>query len=105
METITRCASLEQARNGAIAWLEQRGTVFGPQRKIEIGRLGLLTDYEVGVSATTKPFWRLRLDFDPGKGPHFNAEFGEGPIRKKAAFLFPGTEDLIRRLRNSRKLR
>jgi hypothetical protein len=56
------CTSVEQARNRAIDWLEERGAVFGPHRKIEIGRLGVLKGQEVGVSATTKPFWRIRVD-------------------------------------------
>jgi hypothetical protein len=105
MEPIDRLASVEQARNAAVAWLEARGVVFGPYRKIEIGRLGVLAGHEVGVSATQKPFWRIRLDYDPIKGPHFNVETGEGANRDKRAFSFPGTEDLIRKLALSRKPR
>jgi hypothetical protein len=105
MELIERFGSLEQARNAAIAWLELRGVSFGPHRKIEIGRLGVLAGHEVGVSATEKPFWRLRLDYDPIKGPHFNAEIGEGGMREKRAFAFPGDEDLIRKLALQRRPR
>ena len=33
------------------------------------------------------------IDFDPVKGPHFNAEVGKGSGRSKHAFTFPGTEE------------
>jgi hypothetical protein len=105
MEPIERFASIEQARNAAIAWLESHGVVFGPHRKVEIGRLGVLAGHEVGVSATEKPFWRLRLDYDPIKGPHYNAEVGEGANREKRAFAFPGSEDLMKKLALSRRPR
>jgi hypothetical protein len=105
METLHRCNSLEQARNAAIKWLEERGVVFGPHRKIEIGRLGVLAGKEVGVSASQKPFWRIRLDYDPVKGPHFNVEVNEGAQREKAAFTFPGTEQLMQKLGQGRKPR
>ena len=105
MEEHRRLPSIEQARNAAIAWLEGQGAVFGPHRKTEIGRLGILAGHEVGVSATEKPYWRLRLDYDPVKGPHFNAETGEGVTRKKCAFSFSGNENLIRKLALSRRPR
>jgi hypothetical protein len=98
MEPVHRFDSIEQARNAAIRWLELHGVVIGPYRKIEIGRLGVLAGYEVGVSATAKPFWRLRLDYDPVKGPHYNAEYRVGGSRLKAAFAFPGTVEWMRRL-------
>src|SRR4029079_16141285 len=84
--------TVEQARNAAIAWLEERGVEFGPHRTIPIGRLGVLAGSETGVASSRKPFWRLRLDYDPAKGPHYNAEFGEGTSRQKAAFAFTGSE-------------
>lgn len=107
MEPIERCDSIEQARNAAISWLESLGVIFGPHRKIEIGRLpkSVLVGHEVGVSATEKPYWRLRLDYDPIKGPHFNAEVGEGATQKKRAFSFPGDENLIKKLALSRRPR
>jgi hypothetical protein len=93
-EPIHRFATLEQARNAAMQWLEALGVSFGPRRTIVIGRLGTFQGAEVGVQSEPGqvPFWRLRLDFDPHKGAHFNAEFGTGPQRKKAAFTFPGAE-------------
>lgn len=105
MEDVERHISIDPARNAAIAWLETRNVVFGPYRKVEIGRLGVLTGHEVGVSASEKPFWRLRLDYDPSKGPHFNAEFGEGVKREKKAFLFPGDEALMKKLALGRQPR
>jgi len=105
MEQVHRFASIEQARNAAIWWLESRGVVFGPRRKVELGRLGILAGHEVGVSAAEKPYWRLRLDYEPDKGPHFNAELGQGAGREKAAFAFPGTEQLIQKLALGRRPR
>lgn len=102
MEPIFHFSSIEQARNASIAWLEERGVQFGPHRKVEIGRLGIMAGSETGVSATTKPFWRLRLDYDPAKGPHYNAEYGEGAKRQKAAFAFAGSEALVARLARNR---
>ena len=69
MEMVRTFPSMEAARNAAIAWLQGRGAVFGPYRRVEIGRLGALAGNEVGVSSTEKPYWRLRLDYDPSKGP------------------------------------
>jgi hypothetical protein len=107
VEQVHLYSSIERARNAAIAWLQARGVEFGPHRKVELGRLesSILLGREVGVSASDGPYWRLRLDYDPDKGPHFNAEFGKGAAREKAAFTFPGTEDLIRKLANSRQPR
>ena len=90
--------TIEQARNAAIKWLEERSVSFGPYRQVEIGRLGVLTGKEVGVSSTIDPFWRIRLDFDPRKQAHFNVEYGKGSTREKAAFCFFGTEALIEAL-------
>jgi hypothetical protein len=105
MEEVERFISIEQARNAAVAWLEAQNVVFGPYRKIYIGRLGVLKGHEVGVYASEKPYWRLRLDFDPNKGPHFNAEAGEGARRQKKAFLFPGDEALMKKLALGRRPR
>jgi hypothetical protein len=105
MEPVEKCGSLEQARNKAIAWLESKGVVFGPHHKIEIGRLGDLKGSETGVSSTIPPFWRLRLDYDPSKGPHYNVEYGSGPGRLKHAFTFPGTPALIARLATTQRPR
>jgi hypothetical protein len=102
MEEIFRYQHLEQARNAAIAWLEARGALFGLNRNIQIGRLGTFDGAEVGVSSTLKPFWRLRIDNDPVKGPHYNAEFGEGAARRKAAFCFPASGETMARLASRR---
>ena len=102
MEPIFHHRTVEQARNAAIAWLEERGVEFGPHRTIQIGRLGVLAGSETGVASSRKPFWRLRLDYDPAKGPHYNAEFGERTNRQKAAFAFTGSEALVAQLARSR---
>jgi hypothetical protein len=98
MEAILRFDSIERARNAAIQWLEARGAVFGPQRRIQIGKFGTLAGRETGVESTQGPYWRLRLDYDTHKQAHFNAEFGKQQNREKAAFLFPGDLTLIARL-------
>ena len=105
MEKILKFQTIEQARNAAIKWMEERAVSFGPHRKIEIGRLGVLKGKETGTSASQEPFWRIRLDYDPGKGAHFNAETGKGPKREKAAFCFRGGEQLISAIGKKRKPR
>jgi hypothetical protein len=104
-EQIFRYGTIEQARNAAIQWLETHSVAFGPDRKIEIGRLGVLAGREVGVSSSNGPFWRIRLDYDPQKQAHFNVEYGAGATRQKAAFCFMGGENLIRTLAASREPR
>ena len=101
-EHVFHYGTIEQARNAAIKWLETYDVSFGPHRKIEIGRLGVLTGREVGVSAVNDPFWRIRLDYDPHKLAHFNVEYGKGPSREKAAFCFVGSEELIAAIAKSR---
>jgi hypothetical protein len=103
-EPTTPCITIERARNEAIRWLEDRGVVFGPRREMVPGRLGVLTGKEVGVSSEPgqRPFWRLRLDYDPDKGPHFNAEYESDPRRQKQAFTFIGSDGLMRTLAKSR---
>lgn len=91
MEEVTACHSYEDARNKALNWMENfGGGPIGPFYQIEIGRLGDGEGLEVGVSSTIEPYRRLRLDYDPWKGPHFNAEVGKGNKRLKHAFTFPG---------------
>ena len=102
MEEIMNCRSYEDARNRAIAWLESLGGPIGAHYEVEIGRLGLATGLEVGVSSTIDPYRRLRIDYDPAKGPHFNAEVFKGSGRKKHAFTFPGDEQTIATLLKSR---
>lgn len=105
MEQITDCQTYEEARNKALAWIEANGGALGAYYKIELGRLGTGAGFEVGVSSTVDPFRRLRLDYDPVKGPHFNAEVGKGGSRIKHAFKFPGTEETALAHFNGRKPR
>jgi hypothetical protein len=95
VEQVTHCTSYEEARNEALRWMENEGGPIGPYFEIEIGRIGLAERHEVGVSSTVDPYRRIRLDYDPGKGPHFNAEVGKGRARLKHAFTFPGDEKTI----------
>ena len=107
-EEVIRCSTIEQARNSAIQWLEDRGVTFGPQRNIVHGNLQKCTELlgkETGVSGNSPKWWRLRLDHDPTKGLHFNAEFGKGPAADKAAFCFPGGQKLLRKLSTARSPR
>ena len=104
-EELHHFSTIERARNAAIKWLENQQVSFGPHRKIEIGRLGVMTGQEVGVSASQDPFWRIRLDYDPAKLAHFNVECGKGTSRQKAAFCFPGSEQLMEKLARARNPR
>jgi hypothetical protein len=90
-ELITHYASLEQARNAAIRWLESLGAKFDQNRKIQIGRLGTMEGSETGVASTDDPWWRLRLDYAPDKGAHYNAEYGKRGL--KQAFCFPASAE------------
>jgi hypothetical protein len=98
METLSHYLSRELARNAAIAWLEANGVSFGPHRKIVIGRLGVMKGAEAGVESSAGKYWRLRLDFDPIKGPHYNAEFGKKGSVVKQAFTFPGNEKMLQNI-------
>ena len=102
VEDLFRYEHREQARNAAIAWVEARGARFGLYRKIEIGRLGTFKGAEVGVSSRSKPFWRLRIDNDVAKVPHYNPEFGEGLSRSKDAFCFPSLPETVAKLARRR---
>ena len=104
MEEIFHHRTVEQARNAAIHWLETRGVKFGPRRDIVAGKFRVLDRSEAGVRSAegAKPFWRLRLDFDPKKGPHYNAEHGTGAAGESAAFQFEGSEALVARLARRR---
>jgi len=66
--------------------VEARAVSFGSSRKVEIARLGSLSRKVVGVSASQGPDWRIRLDFDPVIGAHFNVEAGKGARPEQAAF-------------------
>lgn len=101
MEEVSSYGTLEQARNEAIKWLERLGSVFGP-RRIEVGRLGVFEGREVGTSSLDGLYWRLRIDYDPTKGCHFNAEWSKGDDRKKKCFCFPGGASLASRLAAAR---
>jgi hypothetical protein len=68
------CASLEDARNQALARLESVAGPLGGNYKVHIGNLGALAGAEVGVQGSG-PYRRIRLDFDSNKGPHYNVEF------------------------------
>jgi hypothetical protein len=95
------CASYEDARNRALKFMEDNGGPIGAYYQIEIGRLGVGLGAEVGVSSTVDPYRRIRLDYDPFKGPHFNVEVGKGSRRVKRAFKFPGTEqDIAKQMAN-----
>jgi len=91
MEQVVECSSLEEARNKAVKKLEELlGSSVGPYVKVVIGKdMGggsPLAGSEVGVEYRSSRAWgRIRLDFDPTKGPHYNVE-----TRAEAwAFLFP----------------
>ncbi|MCA9047520.1 MAG: hypothetical protein KDA89_02255 [Planctomycetaceae bacterium] len=107
-EQVIRCTTIEQARNRALEWLEQRHVRFGPERVIVHGNLEKCSELlgkETGVSGQSPKWWRLRLDYDPTKGLHFNVEFGKGAAAEKAAFCFSGGPTLLRKLAAARQPR
>jgi hypothetical protein len=105
MEEVVHCDSYDEALNKAIEWMDANGGPIGPYYNIVPGRLGAGLGMEVGVSSTVDPFRRIRLDFDPFKGAHFNVESGKGAGRIKAAFCFPGGEEAILQQMKRRKPR
>jgi hypothetical protein len=102
MEDVEHFGSIEAARNAAIAWLKERGGPWGGAREITIGKFGEMEGQESGVATTDGTNRRLRLDFDPSKGCHYNAEAGKGGSRQKKSFCFPGTEPLMHKLASRR---
>jgi hypothetical protein len=103
MEEIVRYDSIEQARNAAVLWMEEQGGgPIGPYYEVELGRLGAGEGAEVGVSSTQGTYRRVRLDFDPIKGCHYNVEVGKGTGRRKRAFCFPGDETWISKIFSGR---
>lgn len=104
-EPTTHCNNIEQARNRAIQWLEMRGAIFDQNKQVVLGRLHAGEGKEVGVQSTVPPFWRIRLDYDADKGPHYNVEIGKSGRREKHAFLFPGEEEWLRRILGRRSPR
>lgn len=102
MEDVEHYNTVEAARNAAIGWLEDRGGPWGHEREITLGKFGEMEGQESGVQATDGTYRRLRLDFDPAKGCHFNAESGKGSDREKKAFCFPGDESTISRMASRR---
>lgn len=77
MEIIEHCHSLEHARNRALAVFRANGGSGGPYTRVVIaknmGGSSPLAGARVGVEFT-RPWIRLRLDYDPTKGPHYNVE-------------------------------
>jgi hypothetical protein len=69
MEIVTHCESLEQARNQALERLRREGGPLGAYAKVLVAR-SVLGD----TSHHSKPWLRLRLDYDTIKGPHYSVE-------------------------------
>ncbi|WP_264821746.1 RHS repeat-associated core domain-containing protein [Acinetobacter lanii] len=90
-EIVLEAKSFESARNLA---LKKIGTLIPGTRSKQIGRLGMGKGKVTGFTGTTKNhnFVRLRLDYDPIKGTHFNVELGKGECAEKYAIKFPGDE-------------
>ncbi|MGI4895998.1 MAG: hypothetical protein ACRYF3_12875, partial [Janthinobacterium lividum] len=88
--------SFEAARNKA---LELMGKLDESTRKPYISTLersdffGQVVGFETRVDGTLK---RLRIDWDPDKGPHFNVTIGRGRTGEKHAVTWPGTRDETR---------
>ena len=84
--------SREQARNAAIDDLEERGAVFDGKVNPVHQKWGVAAGREVGVEHEGDDWWRLRHDYDPDRGPHYNAEYGKKGGTNQH-FGYPGDED------------
>jgi hypothetical protein len=102
MEESSYYDSIELARNAALEYLEREAGVIGAHYDVVIGRLGHGLGQEVGVESNSGTHRRIRLDWDPGKGCHYNVEVGKGSSRKKHAFRFPGSEAWLQKLMSTR---
>lgn len=85
---------MQIARNRALSWLEERGGEFSPNHQPILGKLGVGKGKIVGVESTKGALWSIRIDFDPTKGPHYNASFGKGATELKIAFTFPAAHNV-----------
>ncbi len=95
-EVIIEAGSFEEARNIA---LMKMGSIDPSSRLPQIGRLGAGKGRRTGFTGTGNgEFKRLRLDYDPDKGPHINVEVGKGECARKWAIKFPGTEETFKSL-------
>jgi hypothetical protein len=98
MEENSYYDSIELARNAALEFLEaEGGGAIGAHYDVVIGRLGYGQGQEVGVESNAGTHRRIRIDWDPTKGCHYNVEVGKGGRRKKHAFRFPGSENWLRK--------
>ncbi|CAN7212521.1 RHS domain-containing protein [Acidovorax sp. LjRoot129] len=89
--------SYEEARNIA---LEKMGSIDPSTRAPQTGRLGAGKGRRTGFTGMGKDgeFKRMRLDYDPTKGPHINVEVGKGACAKKWAIKFRGNEKTFEKL-------
>jgi hypothetical protein len=116
----TRNLTMEQARNAALAYMQERLTeeekymrLCGRRDEVEALKLGrqrsasdILTKHGfpkgeavvVRGNANKELQHTIRIDYEPiEKGPHFNVEVGEGTRRKKKAFPFLPPRDVVPR--------
>jgi hypothetical protein len=115
-----RNLTMEQARNAAVAWMQERLKeeekylrLSGRRDEVESLKLGrersgseILAKHGFSKGETGVVYGRknkelqqtIRLDYEPKeKGPHYNVEVGEGSRRKKKAFPFLPPRDVIPR--------
>ena len=69
MEIVIHCEGLEQARNLALERLRREGGPLGGYAKALVAKnaFGDTPPY-------SKPWLRLRLDYDTARGPHYSVE-------------------------------
>jgi len=95
-ECIIRVTSFETARNKALADI---GTVnpssYKAFRARDVGEGNLLAGKIVGFQGRNadEKWVRMRVDYDPVKGPHINVEIGKGEGAVRRAYIFPGTAE------------
>jgi hypothetical protein len=95
-------ASFEPALNEALKVL---GEINPATRLPSVGRLGVGKGKVVGFETMVGTTWkRLRIDFDPQKGPHINVEIGKGPTAIRYAARWKGTEQDVKSILRSFQL-
>lgn len=109
-EIVKPFRSLEAARKEALDILERYVGPIHPRYKVELGRLekSALYEKEIGVSyhsADGSAWGQIRIDYDHGKGPHYNLHVKVKGVDTKYAFCFPGNEELIKKIAKSRNPR
>ncbi len=101
-EEKVECPSFADAYKKSLQLIRERGEhnnvvpTTGRMTRRHAGE-EMIVGYELQGQENRDNAFKLRLDFDPTKGPHFNVEVGNSrgrnTVRTKYALTFPGSED------------